>query len=284
VVDIRVSGHPTQLGKAIAAAFETVERIHRLMSFHDENSEVSQLNREAYRHPVRVSADTWKVLAAAQIISEVSRGAFDITVAPALVSWGYLPDTGLPPCRVQPYGYRRIKLLPDSRVRFLAPTLIDLGGIAKGYAVDCACEVLEKFGITQYVVNAGGDLRVGTRPELIQIRHPRRPGYLLPLANLQQAAVATSAAYYAAQRRDGRLLHPLVSPYSGEPAGRLESISVLARDCMTSDALTKVVMVRGVRATATLRRFNAQACLLTRAGEQVIIGSHHFSQENLNEN
>jgi thiamine biosynthesis lipoprotein len=284
IVDIRGTGHPARLQKAIHAAFAIVERVHRLMSFHDPESEVSLLNREAHLHPIHVSDDTWRVLASAQIFSEMSQGAFDITVAPALVAWGYLPETVNRHGPVGPYGYRQIKLLSGGRVRFLAPTLIDLGGIAKGYAVDCACEVLENFGITEYVVNAGGDLRVGTRPELIQVRHPRGPGFIFPLATIQQAAVATSAAYYTAKRHDGRLVHPLVTPHTGKPAGRLESVSVLARDCMTSDALTKVVAVRGVRAENILRRFNAQACLLTRAGEQIIIGSHHSTQENLHEN
>jgi FAD:protein FMN transferase len=267
LVEISASGSPHQLPVAIERAFAAIEHVQRLMSFHAGDSDVSRLNREGYRRAIRVDPQTWEVLVWARAISHASDGAFDVTVAPRLVDWGYLPRRAETQCTVVQGGYRRIELLPDCGVRFLEPVLIDLGGIAKGYAVDRACAALEGHGVLDYVVNAGGDLRVGRTPETVHVRHPRWPGATLPLAEIEGGALATSGAYFARREHGDRAVHPIVTAETGAPAPVQDSVSVLAPNCLTADALTKVVCVLGERAAGVLRGFGAQACLLPADGE-----------------
>jgi len=279
LVEIRAAGPEARLKPAIDAAFAVIKQVHEQMSFHDPESDVSRLNRQAARRPIRVAPETWAVLAFARLISEASDGAFDITVAPQLVRWGYLPRASAPQPSLEQNGYRRIQLLAGQKVRFLGPTLIDLGGIAKGYAVDRACAALEQHGVFDYVVNAGGDLRVGAQPETISVRHPGLPGVLVPLGAFRRASVATSATYFAGKRWRGKNVHPLVSPRTGAPAKLECSISVLAPDCLTGDALTKIVAVMGAKAGSVLRRFGAGAYLLSEQGKQRILGAAAFSEQ-----
>jgi len=267
LVDIRADGSPRVLASAMDHAFEAIQRVHELMSFHEPESDVSRLNRQAHCQPVKIDLQTWTVLNRAQYISETSEGAFDITVAPRLVRWGYLPESipSLPTSK--PNGYRTIELLTKHRVRFGEPTLIDLGGIAKGYAVDVACKALERSGVYDYVVNAGGDLRVGGSAAPIHVRHPRQPMTTLFLGAIQSAAIATSATYFARKCDRDDEVHPIVAPTTSAPAPYQGSISVRAADCMTADALTKVVAVLGHGAIPVLRRLGAEAFLLSEMGE-----------------
>jgi thiamine biosynthesis lipoprotein len=266
LVEIRADGDPGVLPAAVDHAFAAIDRVHQLMSFHDPESDVSRLNREAHRQPVEIDRQTWTVLARAREISEASEGAFDVTVAPRLVQWGYLPESILPLPALKPNGYRAIELLAKYYVRFCEPTMIDLGGIAKGYAVDVACLALDRFGVYDYVVNAGGDLRVGRTPTTIHVRHPQQPTTTLVLATIQSAAIATSGKYFARQSCDDGEVHPIVEPTTTAPAGYRGSISVRASDCMTADALTKVVAVLGNEAARSLQHLDAEAFLLSETG------------------
>lgn len=266
-VEIRVGGNPCILSAAVDHAFAAIARVHQLMSFHEPESDVSRLNQEAYRRPVKIDPQTWAVLDRARGISEASNGAFDITVAPRLVEWGYLPESVLPLPALRLNGYRAIELLREHHVRFCEPTLIDLGGIAKGYAVDVACAALERFGVYDYVVNAGGDLRVGGTASPIHVRHPRQPMTTVFLGTIQGAAIATSATYFARKSGQNDDIHPIVAPTTTAPARFRGSISVRATDCMTADALTKAVAVLGSSVAPTLQRLGAETFLLSEAGE-----------------
>jgi thiamine biosynthesis lipoprotein len=285
LVEIRASGDPHILPGAIDAAFAAIEHIQTTMSFHDPQSDISRLNREAHRNPVAVDPQTWEVLAFSRTVSLACDGAFDITIAPQLVAWAYLPhylpgiSTTLPAVRHN--GYRGIHLLSDCTVWFSEPLMVDVGGIAKGYAVDHACAKLEEYGIVDYVVNAGGDLRVGTTPEPIHVRHPSSPGEFVPVATLANAAVATSAVYFAAKQLDGVMIHPLVNPKTGAPPSMTGSVSVFAENCMTSDALTKVVAILGSDAGKILKQFSAQACLLSDRGERIILALLESPEERI---
>lgn len=254
---------------AISHAFAAVERVQRLMSFHDPASEVSQLNRLAARQPVEVSAWTFQVLLAAQQLSIASAGAFDITVAPLLQRWGYLPlgDTAVEPRRFAPRA-ADIELLPAQRVRFHRPLQIDLGGIAKGFAVDQAVAELQAAGVRTGLVNAGGDLRAfGPSAPVIHVRHPATPGRAVPLLRLSDAALATSALYFSRKHWRNHWVSPLVDPHRQRACTRAVSVSVCAPTCLVADALTKVLLVRGRRSTGLLQKCGASAFILTRQGD-----------------
>jgi thiamine biosynthesis lipoprotein len=248
---------------ALDDAFRAVEEVQRLMSYHDPDSDVSRINREAAREPVPVAAHTWRVLEAAQSFARASDGLFDITVAPKLVAFGFLPRHA-DFARASGRGdWCDVELLAERRVRLARRVRVDLGGIAKGYAVDRAIEVLQARGMRAARVNAGGDLRVfGAPMQTVHIRRPGAPTELLPLVELADGAAATSSDYYTAQRRNGRWVTPLIDPRTGASCPRGRSVTVLAADCMTADALTKVVHADPQRATDVLSRFAARALML----------------------
>lgn len=242
------------------------------MSAHQPGSDVGRLNRRARGAAVCVDRHTWRVLELARGISAASGGAFDVCVAPLLARWGYLPKWAAPRAS-KTAGWEAVELLPESRVRFHAPVAIDLGGIAKGYAVDLAAAALRAHGITCFTVNAGGDLRVGDAPQVIHVRHPTSPRRLLPLAEIADAAAATTATYFASRKSNGTTVHPVVVPRTQECAKLPGSITVFARECATADALTKVVAVLGNGSGRVLRRFGASACLIGKSGELIRMGT-----------
>jgi thiamine biosynthesis lipoprotein len=263
LVELTVRGlSSAALELAVSEAFAEIAEVHRLMSFHEADSELSRLNREAATRAFRVDRRTWEVLRLAREVAAASRGAFDPTIAPTLVRWGFLPAPAAPAPQESAAGWKAVRFLPGRRIRFLRPLWLDLGGIAKGYAVDRACEVLRAHGVRDFVVNAGGDLRVGETPETVYVRDPAAPGALRPLAIVREAAVATSAAYFARRRRRGGVVHPLVTPATRRPTLLASSVSVVAPNCATADALTKVVAVRGGLSPSLRRRFAADCLLL----------------------
>ena len=264
LVEIVAAGAcPDQVQAAIARAFQTVEMVHALMSYHDAASDISRINRWAFDRPVEVYEHTRRVLAAARDMAEASDGLFDITVAPTLTQLGFLPRHADFP-RISGQGnWRHVTLLADNRVRLERRLRIDVSGIAKGYAVDLAIQALQDSGMSAGRVNAGGDLRLfGATAQTLHVRHPLAPGKLVPLVELSTGAAATSAGYYAQRRRHGRMITPLIHPHTRKACGVERSVTVLAQDCMTADALTKIVHADPARATAVLAHFNARALIL----------------------
>ena len=263
LVEIQATGAapPARLHAAVDAAFAVVEQVQRRMSFHEASSTVSALNREALQRPLRIDAQTWVVLAAAQRLSRLSEGAFDIAVGASLRDWGYLP-AALPGPAKPPFegNWTDIELLQDCHVRFHRPLLIDLGGIAKGYAVDCAIAVLRQAGVEGALVNAGGDLRTFGAPQAVHLRHPQAPVLAAHTLTLCDEALATSANYYSRRDTAAGAVAPLLDPRRRRPWLGAASVSVRAADCMSADALTKVVLFAAPEAAErVLAAYGAQA-------------------------
>lgn len=265
LVGIEASGlPPARLARAIDRAFRAVARVHALMSFHEPGSELSRLNRAAHAGPVPVSGHLRRVLRVACRLSALTDGRFDVTVAPTLVRWGYLP--GLPHNTETIGDWRDIRLGTDGTVSFARPLLIDLGGIAKGYAVDLAIASLRRAGVPQACVNAGGDLRFyGREPRRIGVRDPADPARLRLLPPLLQGAVASSCVADTRHRHGRTWRSPLVDPRSGRAWAATGSVTVLARSCLYADALTKAVAIDPAACEPVLRRLQAQALLLPAA-------------------
>lgn len=220
---------------AVARAFDAIQALQKALSFHDPASELSLLNRDGHDSVLRISRDLRRVLCMALRIARLSAGAFDPTAGSRGASW------------------RDIELLPGSRVRFRRPLRVDLGGIAKGYCVDRAVAELKRAGVESGLVNAGGDLRAfGARAFALHLRHPRDPRQLLPLGELRDAALATSATYLRGQERCA----------GSAPLAPGASISVRAPRAAIADALTKVVAVMGGRAAPVLARYRARAWIV----------------------
>ena len=256
LVHVSASGpDATAAQRAVDAALATVERIERLMSFHDPGSELSRLNREAGRTPQTVHPWTWSVLRRALRVAEASDGLFDITVAPLLVREGLLPGTV--DASLECGKWQHIVLMPDRKVFLARPMLLDLGGIAKGFAVDRAIHELRREGCTQGTVNAGGDLRrFGPIPEPIHLR--RRDG-LVKVAELRCGALATSARHAEHAERLAQPLGSIFDPRARRAWNGSGAVMVAAPSCVIADALTKVAALAGPACRPLLARFGAQA-------------------------
>ena len=256
--------------RAVEAAFSVVAEVHRLMSFHEASSDVSRLNRAASNGAVVVHPWTCAVLEMAVEMNRHSAGAFDIGVAPALQRTGQLPggSKAWPTAASMPTA-EAIELLADNHVRFLHPSvLIDLGGIAKGFAVDRAIEELRARGVRSAMVNAGGDLAAfGPEARVIHIRDPRSPSRLMCQIEVSNRALASSARRFDPFRSADTADTAVIEPKTQMPARAAHGATVCAPSCMVADALTKVVMVAGKRAAAPLARFHASAIFVSTDGD-----------------
>jgi len=228
------------------------------MSFHEPDSDVSRLNRASDGSAVRVDPHTFTVLAQAQRMAEASNGIFDVTVAPDLVAWGFLPRPDSP--EPDPAAsWRDIELMPPSTVRLRKPLWIDLGGIAKGYAVDRAIAAMDLAADVQCSVNAGGDLHVqGPAPERVLLRAPADGGQV-PVVELDNASLASSSGRDSLRTIDNQQVGPHVNGETHRSVGTHSFVSVVTQDCMIADALTKIVLALGPGADAILKAHNATA-------------------------
>lgn len=272
LVEIELDGtHESLLHRAAADAFDAVERVHRLMSFHSETSDITRLNRRAHCVPVEVDPETWKVLELAGRVSQATDGVFDVTIGGSMMERNALPrmTTGsLDPAAC----FRDIELLPRNRVFFRRALAIDLGGIAKGFAIDCAVDVLRAYEEMSGSVNAGGDLRVfGDKAVTVQIRDPDHPSQVGAIASLHNAALATSARYSSScgLAASGVILDPRTPAVPR----RLRSASVRAATCVLADALTKAVYLMNENAGSVLSQFRADGFLLSNGGLSAIGGN-----------
>jgi FAD:protein FMN transferase len=260
----------SELDAAIDAAFEAVANVHRLMSFHEDDSDVSRLNREAFVRPIEVHAWTFQVLEAATEMHRRSNGIFDIAVAPALQGMGLLPrlNNGAA-IATRARSFDAIELLGGQTIRFRDPDVrIDLGGIAKGFAVDCALEVLRGFDISNGMVNAGGDLAAfGQDPHAIHIRHPHDPRRLMCRVEITDEALASTARRFDLFQSTETTGSAIIDPASGKPTEVIDGATVRARSCMVADALTKIAMMSGTEATELLEHYNASALLVSADGD-----------------
>lgn len=271
-VEITASGgaHPAALEAAVEQAFEAVSTVHRLMSFHRPGSDLDRLNREAGQRAVPVHPWTWQVLEAALDLHRRSAGVFDIAVAPVLEELGLLPRSLACAEDAQPALSRTgaVELGAGHRVRFLQPgTRIDLGGIAKGFAVDRAMKVLRRGGVTRGLVNAGGDLAsFGQHPFSVHVRDPRDASRWMCRVALQEGALASSGCSGPFGNAD---VAPsaVIDPGTGRPVHAVHGATVRAPTCMVADALTKVVMIAGEAAFPVLAHYGADAMFLPAAGD-----------------
>ena len=225
LVEIAVDARPRRSpAAAVAAAFAAVARVHRALSLHDPQSELAHVNRNADAEVQPISLDLRAVLSCALELASRSDGAFDPTVGGRVAELGFLP----PQARSERVvNWRDVELTPRG-VRFAKPLVLDFGGIAKGYAVDCAIDALREHSVLAGCVNAGGDLRVfGDRSELVHVRTGGRRSVILPLAMVSEAAVATSS--YGGQRRriGGRWATPLIDPRGRLPVISTRTVSVI---------------------------------------------------------
>jgi thiamine biosynthesis lipoprotein len=243
---------------AITSVFDDMRRIDRLMSTWKENTEISAVNRDAGKHPVKIGAELFGLLQESVKYSELTHGAFDITYA----SVGYLydfrahihPDQKAIAAALPGINFRHMVLDPEKlTVFFQRPGMrIDLGGIAKGYSVDRGIEILQKQGISRAMVNAGGDTRIiGDRfgkPWVVGVRDPDHEGKVFLRLPLTDTAFSTSGDYERYFDENGTRFHHIIDPKTGDSARKCRSVTVISGTATRTDALTKSVFIMGPEA------------------------------------
>nr|WP_199027902.1 FAD:protein FMN transferase [Ralstonia sp. ASV6] len=241
LVDVQAEGPGAQA--AVAAAFDEIAAVHALLSFHAPHSELQVINRGVPGARLLVDHRTLAVLRLAATLYDASAHAFDCRV-------------GTP----EQLADMRFPIAVDGDVLFKqTKASMDLGGIAKGYAVDRAIEVMQAHEIERAVVNAGGDLRHdGVRPMVVQVRDPRNAAHVAMMVTLDNAALASSTAGgLGAHAGSVSRIHDAHRAHLPALAGA----TVQAPTCMLADALTKIVLAMGDAAQPLLDRYSATVAL-----------------------
>jgi thiamine biosynthesis lipoprotein len=240
---------------AIASVFADMRRIDALMSTYRSDSELSRVNAQAALAPVPVSRELFDLIATSIQYSHLSNGAFDVTYA----SVGYLydyrahrrPDDAALLAALPGVDFRQLNLDPRAlTIAFGRPGMrIDLGGIAKGHAVDRGIEILKRAGIGRAMVNAGGDTRIlGDRfgkPWMVGIRHPDDRSKVVLRLPLTDAAFSTSGDYERYFDEGGVRHHHIIDPRTGRSPHAVRSATLIASTALRTDGLSKTVFILG---------------------------------------
>ena len=252
--------------EAVGAVFAEIARLDRLMSTYIEDSEMSALNRSAADGPVMVSDELFGLIMRSLDISVLTRGAFDITYDSVGQHYdfreGRRPDADTISTELPNLDYRFVE--PDRQAGTISfaeqGVRINLGGIAKGYAVERGVDILRRYGVAHARVTAGGDSRLlGDRrgqPWMVGVQNPRDRTTVAITIPLENEAISTSGDYERFFEEDGERYHHIIEPTTGEPAGEVRSTTIIGPDAVLTDALSTSVFVmgvdRGLRLIATL--------------------------------
>lgn len=245
--------------RATRAVFDEFERVNKVMSSWLPDSDVARINAAAGADPVVVADEVLSVIERARGIADETGGAFDITVGGFRGLWkfdedldGSIPTETEVKARLPLIGYRKIHIDRAAKtVKLAKPGMrITLGGIAKGYAVDRAVAILRGHGISDFIVQAGGDLYVsgrrGDRAWRVGIRDPRGlREESFAVLELENGTFSTSGDYERSLVKDGRRYHHLIDPATGYPATRSRSVTVLAKDAITADVWSTSLFIMG---------------------------------------
>lgn len=243
----QAAAEQTVVSAAVESAFAAVAKVDRLMSFHRSGSDLARLNRARAGARLRVHRWTYRVLLEALRLRSWSAGAFDCNAGAPLMRAGLLPARARRAPGRRSLAKPAIRLAKDGSVRLRTTVALDLGGIAKGFAVDRAVEALQRCGMVRGLVNAGGDLRVfGDEAQPMWLRRPRDPKSVQRIGALGNGAIATSGAYFIDDNRPGEAARSaILDAARGRRVRMNRSVAVIARNCMLADALTKVAVLEG---------------------------------------
>jgi thiamine biosynthesis lipoprotein len=266
---------------AIKVVMEEFRRLDKKLSPYIELSELAQVNRTAASEPVSISEEFYRLLETSLEYAELTGGAFDITFASIGHQYDYRegikPSDSLIDQALPLINYRKIRLdTAKGTVFFEKPGVrIDLGGIAKGYAVDRGIELLQQRGIAHALISAGGDSRLlgdhRGRPWHIGIQAPRDKARMAAMLPLADTAISTSGDYERFFEHDGVRYHHIISPKTGRSADTLQSVTIIGPNATRTDALSTSVFVLGAeKGMALINRLkDVDAVIIDRNGEMI---------------
>lgn len=284
-INVVLTDDPERLETLASGIDQVLESVDASMSTWREDSELSRFNRMADQSDwVPVSEELFEVLQKSQEIARLTEGAFDVTIGPVVNLWGFgpqarpeqVPTADALARLLSATGHEKLSLRADPpAVRATPPQYVDLSAIAKGYGVDAVARFLDSEGVQAYLVEIGGEVRVnGRKPDgstwRLAIEQPVSEGRQVNrIVALESRAMATSGDYRNYYESEGRRYSHTIDPETGEPiAHSLASVTVIADDCMTADALATGFNVMGYeRANALAVRENIPAYFIVRTAE-----------------
>lgn len=254
--------------RAMKAAYAQVAAVDTTCNIYNPESEISKLNATAYNKPFKCSDLLWNVLMKSKKFYELSDGAFDISAGPLMKLWGFhRKRKSLPSQREIDKAKKLVGLNKvifnekDQSVKFTVDGIkFDLGGIAKGYAVDLAVEAAEKSGIKSGLINLAGNAYCfpepppGKKVYVIGVRHPKNKTALCGAVDLLDQSVATSGDYERYVVINGQKYAHIMNPATGKPVQKMLSVTVVTPSATDSDALSTSIFIKGAKLAEKVRK------------------------------
>lgn len=243
---------------AIEAGMAEVRRFDRMMSLYKDDSEITRVNSAAGKNPVTVSPEMIEVVEAALRVSDLTDGAFDVTTGPLIVLWQMRLKEGKVPTDKEiesiksRVNYKNIVVNRKTSTLFLRKPgmVMDLGGVAKGYAADKVADLLKKRGITNAIVALAGDIKVmGHRPDgspwKIGVQHPREKDKILTVLELSDKYISTSGDYERFKIIQKKRYHHIIDPRTGKPSEGVKSLTLIGDQGEVVDPITTALFILG---------------------------------------
>lgn len=263
--DVSIKAYGRNASSAIEAAIGEMRRLDGLFSAYDPNSEVFAININAGQKPVKVSHDTLYVVEKALDFASITQGAFDPTVLPVMSLWGFGQETMRVPSpqeisqALSLVDYTKVQVDRENSTVYITEKgmAIDLGGIAKGYAVDKMAEVMVSAGVNSFLINAGGNVYAGGRkPDRsnwrVAVTDPRDPEEYLGIIPAKDMAVVGSGDYQRFFTDNGVRYHHIIDPKTGYPVTGIRGTAVFLPSSTDADGLSTSLFILGPEAGALL--------------------------------
>jgi len=287
-IEVRLTDGSSESAEEIGGKiFAEIERLEKLFTRSIQGSDIGIINSSAGLHPVQVSEEVFYVTERAIGFAILSDGAFDPTIAPLIDIWGFLGQEYRVPSEkelensIALVDYNKIELNKELSAIYLtdARMSLELGGIAKGFIVDRALQVLTEAGVQNAFINAGGDIGLigsspGGDPWRIGVRHPRDDNKIIAVLPASGGAVVTSGDYERVFEEDGARYHHILNPRTGRPAIDLISVTIIAETVIEADALSTTVFVLGpVKGMALIEKLPGVEGILITPDLEILVSS-----------
>ncbi len=276
ILEIKLYGEPDQLKAVFDIIYKKVSEVDKICNLYSPTSELSQLNNTAYAKPFVCSELLWDVLMESKKYYELSEGAFDISATPLMKLWGFYRKRKTLPSEKELNEAQKLvglhKVIFDSEaksVKFTLPGMrLDLGGIAKGYAVNLAAKFAKKENVKIGIINLGGNAYCFPEPfpekktYTIAVRDPLGENSICGVVELLDQSVATSGDYERYVVINGRHYAHIMNPETGDPVENMLSVTVITPSATVSDALSTIVFIKGAKFAEKYNKRHAETSFL----------------------